>query len=441
MLTRLLVLFRTRTFRSLRHRNYRLYFVGQLVSFTGSWMQSAALMWLVFDRTHAPLWPPLLLVAQVGPTLVLGPLGGALADRFPKRRLIILTQFAFLIAAVVLTLLVAFDRADPWLLFAVMFGSGIVQAIDLPARLAFVPDLVPRDDLVNAVSLNSLLFNSARAIGPAMAGLFFLLAELVVTRGWLVGSRPVVVGAIWCFGLNAVSFLAVLIALNRISVPGERTALTVPTGGVLAGLRYVAARPSLFALLLLTGGLCVFGWPTISLFPAYTSLALGRAEQEYSLLVSGLGAGALCGALTTATVGGVRLRPILLSGGAGLVAVGLLGLSVARSLPMAVGCGAILGFGLILFLSTGQSAVQLSVTDEVRGRVMALWAMTLAASAPVGHLLAGLAATHYPVRQVVATLAVGAAIVATGVVWLALLVRTSQRKTASERPPLPRGGL
>ena len=407
---------RLRTFRSLRHRNYRLYFAGQLVSFTGSWMQSAALMWLVFDRTREPYWPPLLLVAQVGPTLLLGPVGGALADRLPKRKLIAATQLGFLLVAVTLATLTAVGAVYPWLLLTVMAVSGVVQAVDLPARLAFVPDLVPRDDLMNAVSLNSLLFNSGRAIGPALAGLVFLL----------VGDGQAAAGAVWCFALNAVSFAAVLAALSRISVPGERRGLSPPSGGLRAGLRHVVARPPLFALLLLTGATCVFGWPAVSLFPAYTATALGHAEREYSLLVSGLGAGALVGALTTASIGSVGLRGALLAGGATLVAVGLGGLAVAPALPAALAAAATLGFGLVMFLSTGQSAVQLSVPDEVRGRVMALWAMTLAASAPVGHLLAGWAATHYPVRGVFGGLAAGAAVVAAGVVGLAVLGRTAR---------------
>ena len=161
---------RDTTFRSLRHRNYRRYFFGQAVSFTGSWMQSAALMWLLYDRTGDPRWPSWILVAQVGPTLLLGTWGGGLADRYPKRRLIFATQAAFLVHAIVLTLLVATHLATPLLILGLMVVSGVIQAIDLPARLAFVTDLVPKEDLINAVGLNSPVFNSARMIGPAAAG-------------------------------------------------------------------------------------------------------------------------------------------------------------------------------------------------------------------------------------------------------------------------------
>ncbi len=147
------------TFRSLRHRNYRRYFAGQIVSFVGTWMQSTALMWLMYDRTGDPRWPSWLIVAQIGPTILLGPWGGALADRRPKRQLVLTTQTAFLLNAVVLTAVVASGFALPALILALVAVNGVIQAVDLPTRLAFVPDLVPKEDLINAVGLNSLVFN------------------------------------------------------------------------------------------------------------------------------------------------------------------------------------------------------------------------------------------------------------------------------------------
>lgn len=395
---------RETTFRSLRHRNYRLYFFGQIVSFTGSWMQSAALMWLVYDATHNPLWPPLLLVGQVGPTLLFGPLGGMLADRLPKRRLIFFTQLAFLVSTVVMVLLIASDLAAPAVLLAGAVVNGLIQAIDLPARLAFVPDLVPRDDLINAVSLNSMLFNSARAVGPAISGLVFLLADAVVPL--LPGSRAVTLGAIWCFGFNAISYLAVLAALRRIDCP-EAQRKPDAGGSPLDGVRYLLRHPSLGLLLMLTGGMCVFAWPALTLFPAYTDKVLHRAEKEYSVLVSALGAGALVAALVNATFGRVARRGPFLVAGTVLACGGLVGLAFAGTLAGAFGFAMLLGFGLILFLSTGQSTLQLSVTDAVRGRVMALWAMTLSAGAPIGHLLAGFAAQRYPVPDILLVLAGG----------------------------------
>jgi predicted MFS family arabinose efflux permease len=406
---------RDTTFRSLRHRNYRRYFLGQIVSFTGSWMQSAALMWLLYDRTGDPRWPAWLLVAQVGPTLLFGPWGGGLADRVPKRRLILVTQSVFLAHAVLLTLLVAADLAAPWLVLGLMAVSGVVQAADLPARLAFVPDLVPRDDLINAVGLNSLVFNSARAVGPALAAGVF--ATTAAAAAYLpAGMNPVTAGAVTCFALNAVSFLAVLLALRGIDVPGGAGGRTAAAGSAWDGVRYLRAHPALGGLVLMTLVVCVFGWPLLTILPAYTRQHLGRDVETYGLLVSAVGAGALLGALTTATFGMPGRRWAFLTAGTAATAAGLLAVSSAgRALPAAVGCAAS-GFGLILYLSTGQSTMQLAVPDATRGRVMALWAMTLSASAPLGHLIAGHAVATFGVVPVLTGMAagVGAAALALG---------------------------
>ncbi|MDB5310082.1 MAG: enterobactin exporter EntS [Gemmataceae bacterium] len=414
----LLAALKQTTFRSLRHRNYRRYFFGQIVSFTGSWMQSAALMWLMYDRTGDPRWPSWLLVAQVGPTVLLGTFGGHLADRLPKRRLVLRTQSVFLVNAVILTALVAADAAVPALILALQVITGVVQAVDLPARLAFVPDLVPREDLINAVGLNSLVFNSARAVGPAAAGLLFLAADAAVPL-FPPGVNGVTLGAIGCFGLNAISFVAVLIALRGIRVPGEGTHGSETAGGsVWDGVRYLLDRSALGGLVLLTLVLCVFGWPVLTLLPAYTRVRLGLAEQSYSLLVTGLGAGALVSALATATFGSAARRAGFLVAGAAATAAGIAGLSAVDTLPAAIGCAACVGFGLILFLSTGQSTLQLAVPDGKRGRVMALWAMTLSASAPLGHLLAGQAAAEIGVVPVLRVMAAGAGVVAVGLAVL-----------------------
>lgn len=399
------------TFRSLRHRNYRRYFLGQIVSFTGSWMQSAALMWLLYDRTHDPRWPSWIMVAQVGPTLLLGAWGGSLADHYPKRLLIFITQSIFLVHAVILTLLIALNLISPWLMIALMVVSGIVQAVDLPARLAFVPDLVPKEDLINAVGLNSLLFNSARAIGPALAGLLFLLAEAVVEIA-RPESNAVTLGAVACFAINAISFVAVLIALWGITVPGDaEMGKKVAKGSIWDGFSYLKHHPTLGGLVLLTLIMCIFGWPLLTILPAYTHLQLGLSEQTYSLLVSTVGAGALIAALTTATFGTTVRRGKFMVAGTGMAAIGLFGLSqVGRPELAAIGCAAA-GFGLILYLSTGQSTLQLAVPDEKRGRVMALWAMTLSASAPLGHLLAGEGVTIVGVSPVLLGMAAGVALV------------------------------
>jgi MFS family permease len=255
--------------------------------------------------------------------------------------------------------------------------------VDLPARLAFVPDLVPKEDLINAVGLNSLVFNAARAVGPALAGLLFLAANELAPEG-----TGVTLGAASCFALNAVSFLAVLLALRTIPEP---RAPKPDAGSMWDGLRYLRSHAALGGLVLLTFGVCVFAWPVLTVLPAYTRMRLGLKEESYSLLLSALGAGALVAALATATFGSVGRRSSFLLAGMCACALGLLGLAIVESALAAGACCVCVGFGLVLYLSTGQSTLQLAVPDETRGRVMAWWAMTLSASAPLGHLASGFA--------------------------------------------------
>src|SRR4051794_40803996 len=190
------------TFRALRHRNYRLYFCGQLVSLTGSWVQGAALVWLAYALTGASRWPALVSAAQVLPTCLLGAWGGSLADRRPKRALIFACQSGMLLLAVLLAALVLWGPRSPWPLLAVAAAGGLLNAIDLPARLAFVIEMVGRDDLPNAVALNSLQFNVARAVGPALGA-------------WVLSA----LGPVSCFLSNALSFVAVLLALALMRLP------------------------------------------------------------------------------------------------------------------------------------------------------------------------------------------------------------------------------
>lgn len=423
-----------RTFRSLRHRNYRLYFFGQIVSFTGSWMQSAALMWLAFELTSDPLWPPLMLVAAVGPTLILGPVGGALADRFSKKWLVFTTQSAFLLTALALACAVAADLASPVLLLAIQCMNGLVQSIDLPARLAFVPDLIPKDDLINAVGLNSLTFNMARAFGPALAGLLFLAAQTVVDSAGLA-SQPVRLGALACFALNAVSYAAVLGAIAKIDVGSRRSARAQHRPRFWDGFRFLFERRGLAALILLTGLLSIFGWPLLTLLPAYTATVLMQKEKAYSFLVSALGAGALIGSLVTASYGTPARRERFLAAGCTCALIGMTLITVTSHLLLALLACGMFGFGLILYLSTGQSTLQLESPDATRGRVMALWAMTLSGASIPGHILGGWAAQHYPVPRVLSVLLLGVVASTAGVVMLAIsgwLTTARSRRQSAE---------
>ncbi len=377
---------RVDTFRALRHRNYRLYFCGQFVSVTGSWAQSAALMWLAYELTHENRWPALVGAMQVLPTSVLGAWGGSLADRQPKRALIFLTQASLLLLAVVLGGLVLLGQVTPWHLLAVATAAGIVNAIDLPARLAFVIDMVGRDDLPNAIALNSMLFNLARMLGPIVSGV--LLTK--IGQGSMGQT-----GAGVCFLLNGLSFVAVLAALYWMELPPSipvKSKMTDSADSLWAGFRYLGQHPRLILLMALSGFMSLFGWPILSLLPAVADQRLRGSSEAYAWMLSAIGGGAGFASLLVASFQTTRRSRWFLVAGVILASASLLGLALARSLPLAVACCAFLGCGLILFFPTSQSIMQLSSADHVRGRVMGIWSMVLSAAFPLGHLLAGHAA-------------------------------------------------
>jgi MFS family permease len=395
------------TFRSLRHRNYRLYFSGQLISLTGMWVQGAALTWLAYDMTGTNRLPAQVAAAQVVPTVLLGIWGGALADRWPRRALIIGTQSALLLLAVLLAGLVWSGAVTPLALLALSLGVGIVNAIDTPTRLAFVIDMVGREDLANAVALNSMLFNVARAIGPALAG--WILPQL---------------GVEGCFLFNALTYGAVLAALVGMHLPASRGPALGRggTGSVGEALRYLGRRPNLLLLLALAGAMAFFGWPLLSLLPDVSVKLLNAGSFGYSWMLSGVGCGALLGALVVASFGSGR-RIALLGGGVLTGCLGLGGLALVRVLPLAVFCCVVVGFGLILFFATGQAAMQLGSGDRNRGRILGVWLMVLSAAHPLGHLTAGYAADHWGVGLVLIATALGIGISAVLAFPLALAVR------------------
>lgn len=367
-------------FRSLRHRDYRLYFIGQLISLTGSWVQTTALMWLAFDLTRQSRWPAGIAALHIFPTFLLGPWGGMMADQLPKRRLILCTQIGFMSTAVLLAVLTLSGSLRPWHMLVLATFSGIVNAVDLPARLAFVMELVGREDVINAVGLNASLFNAARAVGPAVGGVLLN----VVSPGA-------------CFAVNATTYAGVLLALALM-----KSGRTVPTssgqGGLrrlLEGFRYLNTQRRLSALLLLVGIVSFFGWPFQTLLPALASHRLRVDASGYSVLLSGTGIGALSAALTVATFGTWSRRRSFIAGGVSAASIMLLALAFAPGLASATACCVLLGFGLILCFATSQSVVQLRSEDHSRGRVMGIWSMILCGTQPVGNLLAGFAADRW----------------------------------------------
>jgi MFS family permease len=404
-----------RPFRALRHRNYRLYFFGQLVSLTGSWVQTTALMWLAYRLTRQSEWAGWIATAQILPTALLGAWGGALADRVSKRALIFGTQSALLALALILATLVLTGQVTRWHLLAITLAAGVVNAIDLPARLSFVMDMVGREDLVNAVALNSLLFNAARVVGPMVGGLLLTL-----------------LGPGHCFLINGLSFVAVLAALALMNVSGRSA--SPPRAGLralLGGWEHLARRPALACLVAMTGFMSLFGWSFLTLLPALADHTPGGGTAEgppdpaaadgegYSRLLTGMGGGAFLAALLLASLPSPRWRRPFLVGAVGAAAAGLCGLSLVPSLTTAAAACALTGFGLVLFNATSQSIVQLSTSEHNRGRVMGLWSIILSGALPLGNQIAGRAADTWGVSPVLA--AQGLACVASAVAVLALL--------------------
>jgi predicted MFS family arabinose efflux permease len=370
-----------------------LYFVGQLFSLIGSWTQNTTLMWLAHEATHQAKWPAFLIAAQIGPTLFFGPWGGSLADRIPKRRLIGVTQFGFLLTALAILACYAWGWLDVWVMLALMVVHGFIQAVDLPARMAFVSDLVPRSHLVNAVALNSLLFNVARAVGPAFAGV--LLSSL---------------GPAACFGFNAFSYGAILVALAWMHLPPPQR--EIHDHSLVGGFRALRQRPSLAYLVAVAGVVAIGGWPLLALLPAYVEHRVRGSAENYTLLLSAVGMGALLAALTAARFANERSRRWFMHSGIGLVSVACVLLASTTALPWAlVGCG-LFGFGMILFFAIGQSTIQMGIDDVNRGKVMGIWAMVLSAGVPCGNLVFGPAADRWGVATVLGVEAVLIAAVA-----------------------------
>jgi MFS family permease len=401
------------TFRALRHRNYRLYFSGQMVSLTGSWVQTAALTWLAYVLTGQSLWAGLIFAAQVLPTCLLGALGGTLADRWPKRGLLLTTQSILLLLALLLAAIVLSGQVNPWHLLAVSFVTGLVNAVDFPARLSFVVEMVGREDLLNAVALNSLMFNIARVVGPAIGSLALPL-----------------LGAGHCFLLNGLSYFAVLAALWGMDVQNAAHAAgRLKKTSLLDGFRYLADRPGLILLLLLTGFMSLFAWPVLSLLPALADRTLhsGADGSGYGTLLCSFGIGALLAALLVASFGSLTRRKMFLGAGVVVSAAALMCLALVQDLYPAIAFCTLLGGGLILFNATSQAVTQLSATDANRGFVMGIWSMVVSGAMPLGNLLAGSAADWWGVPLVLTLQGLGIAGSSAVVLGLALW-RVASRK-------------
>ncbi|MCF4164370.1 MFS transporter [Zavarzinia compransoris] len=359
-----------------RHRAYRLFFSGQAISLTGTWVQMVALSWLVYRLTGSALMLGTVVFVNQLPIFLLSPLAGALADRVAKRRLVIMTQAAQMVLAALLAVLTLSDAVTVPAILVLSALVGIAQAIDIPTRQAFVVEMVGKPDLPNAIALNSSLFNAARLIGPSIGG-------LVVAA----------VGEGWCFAINAVSFGAVIASLALMPVTGAPSPASGGRGlaAIVGGFAYVRAEKRAFRLLALAGWASLVGMPYTTLLPIYADLHHGGGPDTLGLLMGAAGAGAFLGAAGLAILGrapGIRAAAVAaIAFGAALSLFALAG-----SLPLALGALAVAGFSMMTLVGSVNIGLQLMVPDELRGRVMALFSMMFLGMAPFGGLLVGAAA-------------------------------------------------
>jgi MFS family permease len=406
--------------RVFRHRNSRLFFGGQLVSLVGTWMQTVAQAWLVLELTGDPFLLGLVAAVQFLPVLVFGLFGGLIADVLPKRPTLLATQVTQMILAFLLFGLVVTERVEVWQIVVLAFLLGLSNAVDMPTRQSFVVEMVGREDLSTAVALNSATFNAARVVGPAVAGL-------------TIGAFDISIA----FLLNGLSFLAVIAAYGlmrdtelraapRLARPGSVRAV----GASLAeGLRYVRGTDLVLLAIVVVGLVSTFGMNFGVVIPALAQDVLGVDATGYGFLMAATGVGSLVAALAIAF--SPRARPGLIVAGAIVLGLGELAAAIVDAFPLALLAMLFVGLGAIAMTATANTTIQLSVPDELRGRVVSVFTTVFVGSTPIGGLLMGAIASAMGV-EVAMALAGGACVAVGGAafVWLAR-IRTRQASSAA----------
>jgi MFS family permease len=366
-----------RGFIAVRHRNFRLYWIGQIVSLVGTWMQTVSQPWLVLLLGGSYIQLGIVVALQFAPSLALAPLGGVLADRVDKRRLLVVTQSVAALQALVLFGLTVTHVVQIWHIMLLALALGFVNALDMPVRQSFAAELVPREDLMNAITLNSASFNLARVVGPAVAGITLAIF-----------------GPAFNFAVNAVSYLGVLAALWRMD-PAAMQPISRPTqnpsirSSLAEGIRFALRTPNVLWPLVLLAGVGTFGMNFQTLLPLFARYTLHLEADGFGALFAAMGVGSLIGSLTLAFLGSRRPLVWMILGGASSFVVFELLLGLSRSLFSAFTVIVFVGFSSMLMVNTINVTVQRNVPDALRGRVMALYVTVFAGSTPIGGLIAG----------------------------------------------------
>lgn len=363
--------------RSFRHRNYRLFFVGQLVSLIGTWMQNVAQSWLVYRLTGSAELLGWVGFANQIPVLFLSPFGGAVADRYPRHAVLLLTQTASMLLACLLGILTLSGTIHILEVFVVASLLGIVNAFDIPVRQSFIVELVSREDLPNAIALNSSMFNGARIVGPALAGLTIA-----------------VVGEGWCFVLNAASFLAVLLALlaMRLTPHPRPVANKSVLGDMVEGLGYVWRTAPIRSLLGLLGLSSLTGMSYSVVMPVFAHTVLKGGPMTLGLLMSAAGLGALLAGLTLATRRSFKGFSVWIANGTLGFGISLILFAGSPYMWLSLGLLVIVGYTTMIQMAASNTLIQCLVPDAYRGRTMAVYSMVFVGIAPFGALLAGVIA-------------------------------------------------
>jgi MFS family permease len=362
------------TFAALRHRNYQLWFYGQMVSLMGTWMQSTAQGYLIYQLTNSPVYLGLVGFAAGIPTWLFTLFGGVVADRISRRNLMVITQSAMLVLAFILAGLTFTHVVQPWHILVLAFLLGVANAFDAPARVSFVLELVPREDMTNAIALNSTMFNIATVVGPSVAGLTYAAF-----------------GPAWCFTLNGISFIAVIIALvlMHIKMDMKQVHRSSAIKEILEGLQYVFTNRVVLSLTVTVGLVAMFGFGLMNLLPAWATDVLHGNEVTNGLLVSARGFGALISALMLASLTQHKMRGRLWMAGYLVVPFSLFLFAWIRWLPLSLVFLVIVGWAMMMITNNSNALIQSQVPDNLRGRVMGVYALVLNGFIPIGALLAG----------------------------------------------------
>jgi len=406
------------TLRALQYRNFQLFFSGQLISLIGTWMQNLAQPWLVYRLTGSTLLLGGISFSSQIPIFLFSTVGGIVADRYSRHRVVIATQTLSMLLALALAALTLTHTVQIWHIFVLSALLGVVNAFDIPARQSFIVEMVGKADLMNAIALNSSMFNASRVVGPAIAGI-------------LVAA----IGEGWCFFANGISYIAVIVGLLLMHVePRERMAdRGSALGNVIEGFRFVIRSRPIHALLILLGIASVSGMPFTVLMPVFADRILHGGPKALGWLTGCAGVGALAAALALASRQTLKGLSVWVASAATAFGVGLVIFAMSRTFLFSAAILVPVGFALMLQMGSSNTLIQSMVPDQLRGRVMGVYSMMMMGMAPFGGLLAGVAADRLGAPV---TVAIGGVIclVAAGIFWTQLAgIRVLMRRMLAEQ--------